>query len=125
MTNGEKIDQHQLESDKMRLNQLKKEITPHKKAEAQAKKEKKDFDATEVNKLIAEKERLEVKIGQNEGVVQKMQDILAEQIGGMGNIVMKDVPVSNDEANNAVVVVKGDQKAKETAPLHHSEVMWR
>jgi uncharacterized coiled-coil protein SlyX len=34
-----------------------------------------------VNKLIAEKDRLEVRIAKNEVVVTRMNDLLTEQIG--------------------------------------------
>ena len=108
-----------------RANALKKEIGPHMKAQAAAKKAGKEFDDTDVKKLIAEKERLEVRVAKNEVVVSRMHDLLQEQIGKLGNIVDKSVPVSNNEDNNEVTKTWGECAPKDKAPLHHSEVMWR
>lgn len=95
------------------------------KAKAAAEKEGKAFDATEVNKLVSEKERLEVRIEKNTVVVERMHALLEEQMGKLGNIVDKSVPVSNTEDDNLVVKTWGDCAPLEKAPLHHSEVMWR
>lgn len=114
-----------MEGHRQRVNQLNKEIGPHKKAEAAAKKEGKPFDSTEVDKLVAEKERLESRITANEAIVQKMGAVLEEQMNALGNIVDPTVPVSNDEANNRVEKTHGAKAPQDKAPLHHSEVMWR
>jgi seryl-tRNA synthetase len=117
--------QHTLEQAKARVNQLKKEIGPHMKAQAAAQKEGKPFDATAANVLISEKDRLEIRIAKNEVVVERMSALLQEQVGKLGNIVDKTVPVSNDEAHNRVEKTWGDCVGVDKAPLHHSDVMWR
>ena len=95
------------------------------KAKIVAAKAGKEFDESEVKKLIAEKERLEVRVEKNAVVVQGMKETLDNSVGRLGNIVDPSVPVSNTEDDNVVVSTWGECAAKETAQLHHSEVMWR
>ncbi len=107
------------------MNELKEAIKPHMKAQGEAKKSGAAFDASAVNGLLAEKERLDIRVAKNEVVVAHMHTALQEQLSKLGNIVDASVPVSNDEANNRVERTWGTNAPVANAPLHHSEVMWR
>jgi hypothetical protein len=69
-----------LETTKARVNVLKKEIGPHKKAQEVALKSGAAFDDGPVKALLAEKDRLEVRITKNEVVVDSIHNMLQEQL---------------------------------------------
>lgn len=114
---------HQYEGYKAEVNKLKAQIGPLMKAQAAAKKVGADFNTDELNKLLAQKERLDNLIEKDEGVVKGVEEMLRQELDKIGNIVDSSVPVSNDEANNRVEKVWGDIPSADKFPLHHSEVM--
>lgn len=110
-----------LNNARAQLNTLKKEIAPHMKAQAEAKKQGAVYDSAAVDALLLQKDRLEGRIAKNEVVVAQMERILEEQLvrvgvrrwfdelrptffaqNKLGNIVDASVPVHNDEAFNRV-----------------------
>ena len=106
-----------LEQEKANVNKLKTQIGPLMKS----KKTNVDFNQTELDNLLSEKQKLDNQISKNEVVVKEIEEILEAQMNKLGNIVDKSVPVSNDEADNRIEKVWGPIDKK--VPLHHSEVM--
>lgn len=113
-----------LDQEKASVNKLKKELGVQMKMKNQVTKTG-TFDSTQLDTLLAEKEKLDSSISKNEVVVEKIRLILDEQMSTLGNIVDISVPVSNDEANNRVEKTWTSDQGLITKPLHHSEVMWR
>ena len=89
--------------------QLRAKVAEIQKRIAPLKKEKKDAEAAS---LVKEKEVLDKEV---EGILAKVEQLekdLNIALQPIGNIVHASVPVSNDEANNAIVRRWGKKKKR-------------
>ncbi|CAM0949676.1 unnamed protein product [Alopecurus aequalis] len=100
--------QRQFELDKIRqeLNKTSKEI-----GKLKAKKQ----DATE---LIQSTEEIKARLAAKETEVQEAKTTLDAKLVTIGNIVHESVPVSNDEANNAIVRTWGERRLEGNLKNH-------
>lgn len=100
--------QRQFELDKIRqeLNKTSKEI-----GKLKAKKQ----DATE---LIQSTEEIKGRLAAKETEVQEAKTTLDAKLVTIGNIVHESVPVSNDEANNAIVRTWGERRLEGNLKNH-------
>ena len=79
----------------------------------------------EAEKLVKEKENIELQIDREEVLVAKMLQLRDEYFDQIGNIVHSTVPISNTEEDNAEIKTWGVCKPITNAPLHHSDVLHR
>ncbi|KQK03614.1 serine--tRNA ligase [Brachypodium distachyon] len=100
--------QRQFELDKIRqeLNKTSKEI-----GKLKAKKQ----DATE---LIQSTEEIKSRLAAKETEVQDAKSTLDAKLVAIGNLVHESVPVSNDEANNAIVRTWGERRLEGNLKNH-------
>jgi seryl-tRNA synthetase len=106
--------QFQVDEVKKELNKLKKEIGVLYKAKKAA-----EADALKPRKADLEKAEVET-----EKACQACKEQLDKKLNLVGNIVHESVPVSKDEAHNAVVTEWGEFKFNEAARRHHHELLW-
>ena len=105
---------------------LRKDLGVISKTVAQKMKESKGQDKCEEEKAQANavKERIE----ETENMLKEVETERNKKLNSIGNIVFSDVPISKDEANNAVVSTYGtipELKVDGKTPghLHHHEIM--
>jgi len=97
---------------KKALNALQKEITDKKKA-------KESCDDL-VEKLKAMKSAIEVE----DRVEAETKQLLDAKLFQIGNLVHDSVPVSNDEANNGIVVMKGECRPHDDKLHFHHDLLY-
>ena len=88
-------------------------------------KKKDGLDEEKLAALKSKKAILEVSVEKESAVQIEIVKVFNQQLNLLGNLVDKKVPISNDEEDNEIIKTVGDMKAKDQAPLHHSEVMYR
>lgn len=105
---------------------MRKDLGVISKTVAQKMKESKGADKCEEEKAQANavKERIEA----SEKLLDEIDGERTKKLNTIGNLVAADVPVSKDEANNAVVAKWGEIPAlkvdgKTLGHLHHHEIM--
>ncbi|CAE6525808.1 unnamed protein product [Rhizoctonia solani] len=103
---------------KKQLNAVQKEITAKRKAKEPA------------DEFMAEKTKLEAKIAEMEKVADEEERLMRAKAATIGNLVNKDVPVSQTEDDNKVIRTwhpdgPNAQVEKKTDILAHHEVMIR
>ena len=108
------------------VDNLRKDLGVISKTVAQKMKESKGADKCEEEKAQANavKERIEA----SEKLLDEIDGERTKKLNTIGNLVAADVPVSKDEANNAVVAKWGEIPAlkvdgKTLGHLHHHEIM--
>ncbi|KAK7860501.1 serine--tRNA ligase [Quercus suber] len=102
--------QYELDNLRQEFNKINKEIARLKIA---------GEDATETIKNTKENKKLTAK---KEAQFQELKDELYRKLGTVGNLVHASVPISNDEANNAVIRCWGE-KRMEPNLRNHVELM--
>lgn len=108
------------------VDNLRKDLGVISKTVAQKMKESKGADKCEEEKAQANavKERIE----QAEKELEEVETERTKKLNTIGNLVWHDVPISKDEANNAVVNKWGEipdlkVDGKTLGHLHHHEIM--
>jgi seryl-tRNA synthetase len=108
------------------VDNLRKDLGVISKTVAQKMKESKGADKCEEEK--AQANAVKEKIEAAEKQLEEVETERTKKLNTIGNIVWADVPISKDEANNAVVAKWGEVPdlkvdGKTLGHLHHHEIM--